>query len=91
MRSATPGWQPKETGCFPGFEQRDATTRWRLRDYSSPVVRRPLSLVIRDDILDYYGWVFCQGGFGSLHMTFEQFLMVIAELWPSRLHPGRED
>ena len=47
--------------------------------------RLPLS--IPDEILDYYGWVFCQGGFLNLQMTFEQFLAVVAAVSPSGLCP----
>lgn len=46
-----------------------------------------LPLMIPDEILDYYGWVFCQGGFLNLHMTFEQFLAVVAAVSPSALCP----
>ena len=54
-----------------------------------PVVTTPprLPVMIPDEILDYYGWVFCQGGFVNLHMTFEQFLTVIAAISPSGLCP----
>jgi hypothetical protein len=54
-----------------------------------PVVTTPprLPVMIPDEILDYYGWVFCQGGFVNLHMTFEQFLTVIAAVSPSGLCP----
>src|SRR5215469_3553397 len=50
-----------------------------------------LPLMIPDEILDYYGWVFCQGGFLNLHMTFEQFLAVVAAVSPSGLCPEYED
>jgi len=50
-----------------------------------------LPLVIPDEILDYYGWVFCQGGFLNLHMTFEQFLAVVAAVSPSGLYPEYDD
>lgn len=50
-----------------------------------------LPLVIPDEILDYYGWVFCQGGFLNLHMTFEQFLAVVAAVSPSGLCPEYDD
>lgn len=50
-----------------------------------------LPLVIPDEILDYYGWVFCQGGFLNLQMTFEQFLAVVAAVSPSGLVPEYED
>jgi hypothetical protein len=50
-----------------------------------------LPVMIPDEILDYYGWVFCQGGFLNLHMTFEQFLTVVAAVSPSGLCPEYED
>jgi len=46
-----------------------------------------LPVMIPDEILDYYGWVFCQGGFLNLHMTFEQFLAVVAAVSPAGLSP----
>lgn len=54
-----------------------------------PLVRSlpHLPLMIPDEILDYYGWVFCQGGFLNLHMTFEQFLTVVAAVSPAGLCP----
>ncbi len=50
-----------------------------------------LPVMIPDEILDYYGWVFCQGGFLNLHMTFEQFLAVVAAVSPSGLCPEYDD
>jgi hypothetical protein len=50
-----------------------------------------LPVMIPDEILDYYGWVFCQGGFLNLNMTFEQFLAVVAAVSPSGLCPEYED
>jgi hypothetical protein len=50
-----------------------------------------LPLMIPDEILDYYGWVFCQGGFLNLQMTFEQFLAVVAAVSPSGLCPEYDD
>jgi len=46
-----------------------------------------LPAMIPDEILDYYGWVFCQGGFLNLQMTFEQFLAVVAAVSPAGLSP----
>jgi hypothetical protein len=46
-----------------------------------------LPVMIPDEILDYYGWVFCQGGFLNLQMTFEQFLAVVAAVSPTGLCP----
>ena len=45
--------------------------------------RMPAMASMTDEVLDYYGWVFCQGGFRNLQMTFEQFLTVVAVLQPS--------
>ncbi len=53
--------------------------------FVSTVPRLPV--MIPDEILDYYGWVFCQGGFLNLQMTFEQFLAVVAAVSPSGLCP----
>jgi hypothetical protein len=58
-----------------------------------PIVSSPprLPLMIPDEILDYYGWVFCQGGFLNLQMTFEQFLSVVAAVSPSGLCPEYDE
>jgi hypothetical protein len=37
-------------------------------------------LIIRDEMLEVYAFVFCQGGFRQLGMTFEQFLLVAAAI-----------
>ncbi len=50
-----------------------------------------LPVAIADEILDYYGWLFCQGGFSNLNMTFEQFLAVVAAVSPSGLSPEYAD
>jgi hypothetical protein len=50
-----------------------------------------LPVLIPDEILDYYGWVFCQGGFLNLQMTFEQFLAVVAAVSPSGLCPEYDE
>src|SRR6202049_5224219 len=47
-----------------------------------------LPVMIPDEILDYYGWGFCQGGFLDLHMTFEQFLAVVGAVGPLGWWPG---
>lgn len=50
-----------------------------------------LPAMIPDEIIDYYGWVFCQGGFLNLQMTFEQFLAVVAAISPAGLSPEYGD
>ncbi len=58
-----------------------------LRLFPSVSTMPRLPVMIPDEILDYYGWVFCQGGFLNLHMTFEQFLAVVAAVSPTALCP----
>jgi len=38
-----------------------------------------------DEVLELYAFLFCQGGFRQLGMTFEQFLLVIAAFKPGDL------
>ena len=62
------------------------------RDARAPqktiVVMKPrLPAAIPEERLDYYAWVFRQRGFSNLEMTFEQFLTVVATVYPSGLSP----
>src|ERR1700752_5431619 len=50
-----------------------------------------MPLMIPDELLDYYGWVFFQGGFLNLQMTFEQFLTVVAAVSPTGLCPEYDE
>lgn len=47
-------------------------------------------MTIRDEMLEFYAFVFCQGGFRQAGMTFEQFLLVAAAIKPSDLPTTRE-
>jgi hypothetical protein len=51
---------------------------------------RALPVVIRDEMLEFYALVFCQGGFHQLGMTFEQFLLVAAAIKPADFPARRE-
>lgn len=44
-------------------------------------------LRISDQTIDFYAFVFCQGGFRNLGVTFEQFLAVIAVVKFTELRP----
>src|SRR5690242_8750521 len=44
------------------------------------------SLMMRDEILELYAFIFCQRGYRQLGLTFEQFLHVAAAFKPSDLH-----
>jgi len=46
---------------------------------------------IRDEMLEFYAFVFCQGGFRQVGMTFEQFLLVAAAVKPADLPATREE
>ena len=50
-----------------------------------------LPMIIRDETLEFYAFVFCQGGFRKLGMTFEQFLLVAAAIKPADLPSTREE
>ncbi len=53
---------------------------------------RPNSpLRMSDEILEFYAFVFCQGGFRQLGMTFEQFLEVVDVVRPGGLRPNYDD
>jgi hypothetical protein len=58
-----------------------------LRAFPSVSTMPRVPAMIPDEILEYYGWLFCQGGFLNLQMTFEQFLAVVAAVNPTALCP----
>src|SRR5271168_1040368 len=46
---------------------------------------------IRDEMVEFYAFVFCQGGFRQTGITFEQFLLVAAAIKPADLPATREE
>ena len=50
-----------------------------------------LPMTIRDEMVEFYAFVFCQGGFRQAAMTFEQFLLVVAAVKPTDLPATREE
>jgi hypothetical protein len=50
-----------------------------------------LPSVIRDEMMESYAFIFCQGGFRHLGMTFEQFLLVAAAIKPADFPRNREE
>jgi hypothetical protein len=50
-----------------------------------------LPAMIRDEMLEFYAFIFCQGGFHQLGMTFEQFLLVAAAIKPADLPATRQE
>ena len=55
------------------------------REFPFATTPPSLPVAIRDEVLDLYAFLFCQGGFRHLGMTFEQFLLVIATFKPGDL------
>lgn len=53
------------------------------RAFPEASASRVLPTTIRDETLEFYAFVFCQGGFRQLGMTFEQFLLVAAAIKPA--------
>ena len=68
-------------------EAMEALRAAAARPFPSVSTTPRLPAMIPDEILEYFGWVFCQGGFLNLHMTFEQFLSVVAAVSPGALCP----
>jgi hypothetical protein len=50
-----------------------------------------LPVSIRDEMVECYAFVFCQGGFRQLGMAFEQFLVVAAAIKPADLPANCEE
>ncbi len=50
------------------------------RAFPESRARPALPATIRDEMLELYAFIFCQGGFRQAGMTFEQFLLVAAAI-----------
>lgn len=78
VHKKAPGAQLRTT---PGGEERGNHPREFPFASASPT----LPATIREEILDFYAFLFCQRGFRQLGLTFEQFLLVVASLRPDDL------
>lgn len=60
---------------------------WNLegvaREFPLAAILPQLPSAIPDRAIEYYAWLFRQGGFSNLELTFEQFLTVIAAVNPA--------
>jgi hypothetical protein len=79
-QAVTPFYRTTSQGCV------SRTTR-----ISQALTWRPLPAAIPDEMLELYAFIFGQGGFRQLGMTFEQFLLVAAAIKPADLPATRED
>ena len=61
------------------------------RAFPQAPARPALPATIRDEMLELYAFIFCQGGFRQPDMTFEQFLLVAAAIKPPDLPTTREE
>lgn len=61
------------------------------REFPEASTRPTLPVTISDELVEFYAFVFCQGGFRRLDMTFEQFLLVAAAIKPADLQATREE
>ena len=60
------------------------------REFPEASTRPTLPVTISDELVEFYAFVFCQGGFRQLDMTFEQFLLVAAVIKPLDPQTGLE-
>jgi hypothetical protein len=61
------------------------------RAFPEAPTRPALPTTIRDEMLELYAFIFRQGSFRQLGMTFEQFLLVAAAIKPVDLPTTREE
>ena len=61
------------------------------RAFPEAATSAALPMSIRDEMLEFYAFVFCQGGFRQVGITFEQFLLVAAAVKPADLPATREE
>ena len=91
-----------EAAICASFKTIEPSSRSRVIRTDRVLVREPrafpesptrpiLPMTIRDEMLELYAFIFCQGGFRQLGMTFEQFLLVAAAVKPADLPGIRED
>ena len=61
------------------------------RSFLGAPTRPTLPPAIRKEMLELYAFIFCQGGFRQLEMTFEQFLLVAAAIKSADLPATRAE
>jgi|SRR5579863_8013520 hypothetical protein len=60
------------------------------REFPEASTGPSLPVTISDELVEFYAFVFCQGGFRRLEMTFEQFLLVATVIKPLDPEPDLE-
>jgi hypothetical protein len=85
LRAIEPRFRLIKTPSNPAVRVIGAVPPLEQHEFPETFTWQPLPVVIRDETLDFYAFVFCQGGFHQLGMTFEQFLLVAAAIRPADL------
>ncbi len=75
---------------IPLIQSREVAAR-EPRAFPEASTSPALPMTIRDEMVEFYAFVFCQGGFRQVGMTFEQFLLVAAAVKPADLPATREE
>jgi hypothetical protein len=91
LKAIEPRFQLIKTPPKPPVNLVSAVPPLEQHEFPEAFTSRPFPVVIRDETLDFYAFVFCQGGFRQLGMTFEQFLLVAAAIKPADLPPTFEE
>ena len=76
-------FKPIEAPSRPLVREARAVRAHELHEFPESSTSRVLPTIIRDEMLEFYAFIFCQGGFRRLGMTFEQFLLVAAAIKPA--------
>jgi hypothetical protein len=76
-------FKPIEAPSRPLVREVQSVLAHELHEFPESSTLRVLPLIIRDEMLEFYAFIFCQGGFRQLGMTFEQFLLVAAAIKPA--------
>ncbi len=84
-------FQPIETPSESPVRVVDAVLAYEPHAFPEASISPALPMTIREEILEFYAFVFCQGGFRHVGMTFEQFLLVVASVKPADLPATLEE
>jgi len=88
-----PQFRPAGTGVASSclyIESGDAKPHFEPHAFPEASTAPTLPARMREEILDFYAFIFRQRGFCGLGMTFEQFLLVVAAVKPEILHEIQE-
>jgi hypothetical protein len=91
FKAIEPQFKPIEALSKSAFRLVGALLAHEPHEFPEASASRTLPVSVRDETLEFYAFIFCQGGFRQLGMTFEQFLLVAAAIKPADLPATREE